>query len=116
MQSPGFIVTSVSTAQFRDQDIVNPKHPGSIVKRERSNEPFDAHINGSPAKNNVYTSFFSHVVGLEAVYGEVADADASKRINFASNPVLGKTPKFVDLRLSTVNIVDKLNPVFALVA
>ena len=34
-------------------------------------------------------------------------------MNFASNPVLSKSPKFVDLRLSTVNTADKLNSTFA---
>ena len=34
-------------------------------------------------------------------------------MNFAINPVLGKTPKFVDLRLSTVNTADKRNSLFA---
>ena len=33
-------------------------------------------------------------------------------MNFASNPVLGKTANFVDLRLSTVNKAYKLNSVF----
>ena len=33
-------------------------------------------------------------------------------MNFEINPVLGKTPKFMDLRLSTFNTVDKLNSVF----
>ena len=33
-------------------------------------------------------------------------------MNFASNPVLGETPKFVDLRLLTVNTANKLNSVF----
>ena len=33
-------------------------------------------------------------------------------MNFASNPVLGKTQKFVELRLSTVNTADKLIYVF----
>ena len=56
--------------------------------------------------------FFSHVVGLESVYRKVDDVDASKRMNFVSNPILGKTPKFMDLRLSTVNTVEKLNSVF----
>ena len=112
LQSPSFVVTSVSPEFFRDQDIDNPRHPGSIVKRDRSSDPFDARINGSPAKNSDSTSFFSNVVGLEAVSGEVTDVDASKRMNFASNPVLGKTPKFVDLRFSTVNIEDKVNSVF----
>ena len=51
-------------------------------------------------------------MGLEAVSREVSDINVSKRMNFASNPVLGKTPKFVDLRLLTVNTADKLNSVF----
>ena len=112
-QSPGFVVNSVSPAQSRDQDIVNPRPPGSIVKTDRSAEPFDACINGSPTKNNDSTSFFSHVVVLEAVSVEVADVNASKRMNFASNMVLGKNPKFVNLRLSIVNTADKLNFVFS---
>ena len=52
------------------------------------------------------------MVGLEAVSGGVADIDAIKRMNFVSNPILGKTPKFVDLRLLTINTADKLNSVF----
>ena len=52
-------------------------------------------------------------MGLEAVSGEVYDIDASEMMNFTNNPVLGETPKFVDLRLSTLNRADKLNPVFA---
>ena len=58
-------------------------------------------------------SFFSRVVGLEAVSIEVADVDASERMNFASNPILGETPKFIDLQISTVNTAEKLNSVFA---
>ena len=112
LQSSSFLVTAVYPAQFRDQYIVNPSPPGSIVKRDRSAEPFDARINVSPSKNSDYTRFFNHVVGLESVSGEVAKVNASKRMNFASNPVLGETKKFVDLWLSTVNIADKLNYVF----
>ena len=112
-QSPSFVVTSVSPAQFRYEDIVSPRHPGSIINRDKSAESFNARINGSLGKNSDYTSFFSHVVGLEGVSGEVADFDASKRMNFASNPVLGETPKFVALRLSTINTGEKLNAVFA---
>ena len=33
LQSISFLVTSVSPAQFRDQDIVNSGHPDSIVKK-----------------------------------------------------------------------------------
>ena len=32
-------------------------------------------------------------------------------MNFASNPVLGESPKFVDLRLSTAHTADKLKSV-----
>ena len=112
-QIPGFVVTSISPDQFRDQNIVNPSHPGSIVKRDRSAEPFDPHINVHPDKNSESTRFFSRVVGLEAVSGEVSDVDTSKRMNFVSDPILGETPKFMDFWLSTVNTADKLNSVFA---
>ena len=111
-QSPRFVSTSISPAQFREQYIANPSHPISIVKNNRSVEPFEARINGHTAKNSDYASFFGHVVGLESVSGEVAYVDASKRVNFAGNPVLKKISKFVDLRLSTFNTVDKLNSVF----
>ena len=97
LQSPSFVVTSVSPTQFRDQDIFNPSHPGSIIKRYKSAEPFDTRINGYPPKNSDSMSFFSHVVGLEAVSGEFSNIDVSKRMNFANNSVLGDTPKFVDL-------------------
>ena len=45
---------------------------------------------------------------MKVVPGEVADVDASKRMNFASDPVLGESPKFVDLRLLTAHTADKL--------
>ena len=106
LQRPSLVVTSVSTAHLRYQAIISPRHPSSIVKRDRSAEPFDARINGSLAKNSDSTSFFSHVVSLEAVSREVTEVNASKRMNFTSNPVLGETPKFVDLRLSTVNTAE----------
>ena len=54
-------------------------------------------------------TFFSPVLGFGSVSREVADVDTSKRINFASNPVLSETPKFVDLRLLIVYTADKLN-------
>ena len=66
-QSPSFVATSVFPEKFRDQDSVNPRHPGSILKRDRSSEPFYDRINGHPAKNSYFASFFSHVVGLEEV-------------------------------------------------
>ena len=58
-------------------------------------------------------SYFSGVIGLEAVTGEVAYVNARKMMNLASTSVLGKTPKFVDLGLSPANTADKLNSVFA---
>ena len=54
---PIFFVTSVSPAQFRDQDIFNPRHPSSIIKRDRNPKPLNAHINASPVKNSDSTSF-----------------------------------------------------------
>ena len=64
-------------------------------------------------KNSDSTSFISHVVGLEVVSGEVADVNASESINFASNPVLSETTRFVDLRLLIFNTADKLISVCA---
>ena len=71
-----------------DQYIINSKHPVSIIKGERNTEPFDAHINGNLTKNSDPKTFFSHVVGVKAVPGEVTNVNASKRMKFASNPVL----------------------------
>ena len=62
-------------------------------------------------KNSDPTTFFSDVVGVKAVPGEVTDVSASKMMNFASNPVLKESPKFVDLRLSTSHTADKLKSV-----
>ena len=50
---------------------------------------------------------------MEAVSGEAADINARERMNFASNSVLGKTPKFVDLGISPAHRADKLNSTFA---
>ena len=57
-------------------------------------------------------SYFSGVIGLESVSREVADVNACKRMNLASNAVLGETPSFVDLGLLPANTADKLNSVF----
>ena len=46
------------------------------------------------------------------VPGEVADVDASEMMNFASYPVLGESPKFVDLQLSAAHTADTLKTVF----
>ena len=97
LQSPSFVVTSVFTAKFRDKDIFSPRHPNSIIKIDRSADPFDVCIIGSSAKNSDSTSFFSHLVGLKEVSREVVNDVATKRMNFVSNPVFVETPKFVDL-------------------
>ena len=97
--------------QFRDQGIINPRHPGSIIKGDRNAEPFNAHINGNPTKNSDPTRFLSHKVGVKAVPGKVVDVNTSKRINSASNPVLRESPNFVDLWLSAAHTADKLKSV-----
>ena len=53
-------------------------------------------------------SIFSDVSGAETVSAEVSDANPCERVNFASNSVFGKNPKFVDLGLSTALTADKL--------
>ena len=105
------VAISVSPAKFRDQDIINPRHPGGIIKGDRNTDPFDAQINGNSTKNSDPTTFFSHVVGVKAVPGEVADVEASERMKFSSYPVLVEIPKFVDLQLSTAHIADKIKSV-----
>ena len=74
--------------------------------------PFNAQIIEHWGKNSDSASFFIHEVGQEAVSRKVTDVDVIGRMNFASNPILGKTINFMDLRLSTVNTADKLNSVF----
>ena len=49
---------------------------------------------------------------METVSDEVADVNPRKKMNFASNYVFGKTPKFVDLGLSPAHTTDKLKSVF----
>ena len=99
----------ISPARFGNQEVISPSHP-SIAKRGRNAELFDAPIDGTLAANGHYTSYFSGVICLEAVSGEVADVNAHERMNFASNSVLGETPKFVDLGLLSANTVDKTTP------
>ena len=109
---PSCIGNSVSPTRTGNQDIFNPSHP-STVKRGRNVEPFDAFIDGFSAINGHCTSYFSGVIGLEAVSAEVADVNLQERMNFASNSVLGETPKFVDLGLSPVHTTDKLKSVIS---
>ena len=50
---------------------------------------------------------------METVSTKVDDVNPRERMNFASNSVFGKNPKFVDLRLSTTHTADKLKYIFA---
>ena len=59
--------------------------------------PFDISINQFLAVNRNCTSNFSGVTGAETVSAEVANVNPCERVNFASNAVFGKNPKFVDL-------------------
>ena len=56
-------------------------------------------------------SYFSCVISLEAVFREVSNVNARKRMNFASNYFLGETPKFVGLGISPFHTTDKLKSV-----
>ena len=109
---PGSNPNSVSLAGFGNQEVISPSHP-SIAKRGRNADPFNASIDVSLAVNCPSTSYSSGIIGFEAVLREVANVNACKRMNFASNSALSKTPKFVDLGLSPANTADKLNSVFA---
>ena len=108
---PGSNPNSVYPARFGNQEVISPSHP-SIAKRGSNSEPLDAPIDETLAINIHYTSYFIGVIGLEAVYGEVAGVNARESMNFASNSVLGKNPRFVDLGLLPANTADKLNSVF----
>ena len=96
LQDPNLVAINVSPDQFRDRDIVKPRHYDSIIKGDRDVEPFDTHNNGNSSTNSDSARFFSHVVGLEAVSMEVTDVKASERMNYARNPVISESPKFVD--------------------
>ena len=102
------VAISISPEKFRDQDIINPRHPGGIIKGDRNAEPFDAHVNVNSTKNSdPMTSYFSGVSGAKTVSAEVADVNPCERVNFASNSVFGKNPNFVDLGLSPAHTADK---------
>ena len=49
---------------------------------------------------------------METVSAEVADINLCKRVNFESNYVFVKTPKFMDLGLSPAHTSDKLKSIF----
>ena len=48
---------------------------------------------------------------METVSAEVADVNPCERVNFPSNAVFGKNPKFVDLGLLTAHTVNKVKSV-----
>ena len=78
---------------------------------EEIQRAFDASINRFSAVNGHSTPYFSSVSGAETVSSEVADVNPCERVNFASNAVFGKNPKFVDLGLSPAHTADKLKSV-----
>ena len=110
--SPGSKPNSIYPVRCRTQEFISISH-FSIAKRYSNAKPLDAPIDGSLAVIGHSMSFFREVIGLETVPGEVADVNARKRMNFASNSVLGKTLKFLGLSLSPAHTADELNSVFA---
>ena len=111
-QNPTAVAKSVSPTQIGNQDIFSPINP-STARRGRNAKPFDASINVFLAVKEQYTSYFSGVSGAETVSTEVADVNPRERMNFASNSVFGKTPKFVDLGLLPAHTGHKLKSIFA---
>ena len=49
---------------------------------------------------------------METVSAEAAEVNPCERVNFASNSVFGKNPKFVDKGISPAHKADKLNSIF----
>ena len=68
-QGPSCVSNSVSPTRTGHQNIFSPSHP-SISKSGRDAEPFNASINIFSAVDGHSTSYFSGVIGLEAVSGE----------------------------------------------
>ena len=103
---------SVSPTRTGNQYIFIPSQP-SITKRDRNAKPLDASINDFSAVNGLSTSYFSGVIGLEAVSAEIVDINLHKRMNFASDYVLGKTPRLVDFGPSPSHTTDKIKSVIS---
>ena len=76
--SSGSNSNSISPAHFRNQEVISPIHP-SIGKGSRNAEPIDAPIDEFLAVNGHSTSFFSGVIGLEAVPSEVSNVHARRK-------------------------------------
>ena len=113
--SPTFVAMTVSSTQIRNQDIFSPIN-SSTARMVRNVEPFNASINQIPAVNRHSTSYFSGVSGAETVSAEVSNVNPCERVNFASNAVFGKNPKFVDLGLSPAHTSDKLKSIIGTAA
>ena len=110
LQSSNFISTSDSPMRTGTQDIVSPRR--SIIPQESRNaEPLEAPINQFPDVHGHPTPIFSKVIGPKIVPNESADFYARKRMNFGSNSVVAKIPKFMDFRLSPANTTDRLKSV-----
>ena len=60
-----------------NKDIFSPSN-SSTARSGRNVEPFNACVNGFPAVNEHYTSYFSDVSGVETVDVEVADVIRAK--------------------------------------
>ena len=110
--SPSFVVTSLSPTRIGNQDIFSPS-TSITARRGRNVELFDASINRFLAVNGHSTSYFSGVSGAETVSAEFADINPCERVNFASNAVIGKNSKFVDMGLSPAHTVDKIKSVIS---
>ena len=78
----------------------------------RNAEPFDATINGFSTKNRDSSAIWSKVVGGKVTAAEGRNIYASRRVNFGSNYIFTKGPKFVDLGLSSFDTIDESGSVF----
>ena len=88
-QSPVSNPNSFSPARFMNPEVISPRHP-SIAKRGRNANPFNTPSDGSLAVNVHSMSYFSGVIVLETVCGEVSDVNERKRMNFVSRSVLAQ--------------------------
>ena len=56
-------------------------------------------------------SIFSKVIGVETVLGESADVYLHKKMDFASNYVIGESPNCIDLGLSPAHTTYNLKSI-----
>ena len=102
--------TSNSPTLNGNQDIVISR-PSIIATEARKAETLDAHINRISAVHGHSMSIFSKLIGSKTVSEESADIYTLKRMELASNSVVAKSPKYMDLGLSLANTTDKLKSV-----